>query len=56
MTLQAVLSIVGHVDDGSEIFYQVDRSALAVGISSGMRSIPDVVHSSSGTLSEYPNT
>ena len=43
----------GAVEDGSEIFYQVDRSALAAGMNGGGRSMPDVVHSSTGTLRKY---
>ena len=43
------------VEDGSEIFYQVDRSAFTAGLNGAAnpRSIPDIINSSSGTLSEY---
>lgn len=44
------------VEDGSEIFYQVDRSAFTAGMNGGAnpRNVPDIINSSSGTLREYP--
>ena len=47
------------VEDGSEIFYQVDRTAaLSAGLNGGAvnsRSVPDVVHSSNTILSKCYN-
>ncbi|KAF6022397.1 hypothetical protein EB796_019293 [Bugula neritina] len=47
------------VEDGSEIFYQVDRTAaFSANLNGGgnMRAMPDVIHSSSATIRKSPPT